>query len=566
MGEPLDVTTPPGDAAELELLREAASRTLDALSIMRAVRGRNGDLIDFEFVFSNEAAAAITGIDAATAPGRRLTDVFPDQAAWLITLWGSAIRSAEPILEEIEIGQPGGLSQWWRQQIVPLTDAVAITSHDITARKRAEQELRQRASQDPLTGLPNRAVAEERITRLAGTAPLLVMFADLDRFKVVNDTLGHAAGDELLVQAARRLRSCLRSDDLVARFGGDEFIICIDDAESIGDYETVVHKLLESMRYPFHVAGRNITITTSIGIAFGEAGDDALDLIRDADAAAYLSKSEGRNTFAVFDQSIRSAMFRRLESEHSLRAALADRSLTLIFEPTIELRSGVVDSLLAVPQWSIPSGELVSLDGFDQRIDDPLLLPLVERWLLEEALSATEQLTTQVGPNAVVRIRTSTATLTPDFVEDVERLTDRYRVPMSGLGFDVAESTLCNQQHDAHTVLRDLADAGARISLSGFGSSTAMFRSFDGAGISHLRLDPSLLPAIDQPTDAQRAAIGAVATLAELLELTVSADGVSSESQIESLTAHGCVRAAGPIFLTLGEAGQIAERTRSSGR
>ena len=566
MGAPLDASTSSDDESQLALLREAATLTLDALSILRAVRDPSGELVDFEFVFSNEAAAAITGLDASTAPGRRLSDAFPSQAAWLTALWSSAIRSAEPMLEEIEIGQPGGLSRWLRQQIVPLSDAVAITSHDITARKLAEQELRQRASQDPLTGLPNRAIAEERITRLAGTAPLLVMFADLDRFKVVNDTLGHAAGDELLVQAARRLRSCLRSNDLVARFGGDEFVICIDDPESIGDYQTVVHKLLESMRYPFHIAGRNVTITTSIGVAFGDAGDDALNLIRDADAAAYVSKSEGRNTFAVFDQSIRDAMFRQLESEQSLRAALAGRSLALTFEPTIDLRTGAVDSLLAVPQWSLPSGEVVSLDGFEQRIDDPLLLPLVERWLLEAALASSAPATGELGSDVVLRIRTSTATLTPEFVTDVQRLGDRHGLPMSKLGFDIAESTLCNQQHDAHAVLRQLADAGARISLSHFGSGTAMFRSLDGTGLSHLRLDGSLLPDVDRPSASQRAAIAAVATLASELDLSLSADGVASEAQLDSLITHGCLRAAGPLFHTLSDAGQIVDRSRTTGR
>jgi len=565
MGPPRDDVSP-DEASQLALLREAATRTLDALSIMRAVRDPAGELIDFEFVFSNEAAGSITGIDAATAPGRRLSETFPDQANWLLTLWGSAIRSTEPILEEIEIGQPGGLSRWLRQQIVPLADAVAITSHDITARKRAEQELRQRASHDPLTGLPNRVVAEERITRLAGTTPLLVMFADLDRFKVVNDTLGHAAGDELLIQAARRLRSCLRSNDLVARFGGDEFVICIDDAESIGDYETVVHKLLESMRYPFHVAGRNVTITASIGVAFGEAGDDALDLIRDADAAAYVSKSEGRNTYAVFDQSIRDAMFRQLESEQSLRAALAERSLTVAFEPTIELRSGRVDSLLAVPQWPLPSGAVVSLDGFEQPIDDPLLLPSVERWLLEEALHARPRLTAGLGADVVVRIRTSAATLTPDFVADVQRLCDRHDTPPERLGFDVAESTVRSEHHDAHAALRELSHAGARVSLSRFGSGTAMFRSLDGTGVTHLRLAESLLPNSDQPTKAQRAAIAAVATLATELDLTVAADGVTHEAQLDGLMANGCVRAAGPLFHQLSDAGQIVDRARSAGR
>lgn len=284
---------------EHSLLRRAAELTLDALSILRAEIDAAGDVVDFRFAFVNAAAARIVGRDVDDILGRGLIELFGDTGEQLVQMWGAAMRSDTPLLEELELAASTADARWIRQQVVPLGDAVAVTSHDITARRRAEAELHRRALLDPLTELPNRIVADERIDWSVRRAdvPTVVLFIDLDRFKEVNDAMGHEAGDRLLRQVAERLRSCLRAEDLLARYGGDEFVVCIDGPTASADHDGVVDKLLDVLRRPFRVFGREVHVTASIGVAVAGPGDtgDAAALIRAADAAAYRAKRLGRD-------------------------------------------------------------------------------------------------------------------------------------------------------------------------------------------------------------------------------------------------------------------------------
>ena len=293
---------PVAPEVEHSLLRRAAELTLDALSILRAETDAAGDVVDFRFAFVNAAAARIVGRDVDDILGRGLVELFGDTGEQLVQMWGAAMRSDTPLLEELELAAGTPDARWIRQQVVPLGDAVAVTSHDITARRRAEAELHRRASLDPLTELPNRVVAAERIdwSVRRSDVPTVVLFIDLDRFKEVNDEMGHEAGDRLLRQVAERLRSCLRAEDLLARYGGDEFVVCIDGPTALADHDGVVDKLLDVLRRPFRVFGREVHVTASIGVAVADPGDpgdpgDAAALLRAADAAAYRAKRLGRD-------------------------------------------------------------------------------------------------------------------------------------------------------------------------------------------------------------------------------------------------------------------------------
>ena len=242
---------------EYSLLRRAAFASMDAESILTAEFDTSGHVVDFRFVVTNLAAATVLRKPMVDLLDHLVSEVFPSSAAKIIEVWAGCLASGTALIEEIEIASDTEQPRWIRQQILPLGDAIAVTSHDITDRRRAEEELRRLAHQDPLTELPNRRAALDGICasleRHGHASPTTVLFVDLDRFKAINDTFGHAGGDDLLRQIAARLGSVLRGEDMVARFGGDEFVICLDGAASPVAVRSIVDKLIDALRVPFRL-------------------------------------------------------------------------------------------------------------------------------------------------------------------------------------------------------------------------------------------------------------------------------------------------------------------------
>jgi diguanylate cyclase (GGDEF)-like protein/PAS domain S-box-containing protein len=444
------MVSPLSSAGDDDLVRElvlrAASSTLDALSVLTAETDGVGEIVDFRMRFTNAAAAEVTGVQPEDAIGRTIGELFPQRAAWLVALWASAVRSGEPVIEEIELRRTDGPNQWIRQQIVPVGDAIAITSHEITSRKLAEQELRHRANHDALTGLPNRTLAQERIARAVGLGETLVVFADLDRFKAVNDQLGHAAGDDLLVQAARRLRACLRSEDLVARFGGDEFLICISDPATVEDVDSVAAKILDAMRYPFHLDGRSVTTTVSIGAARGRPGDDPADLIRRADAAAYRSKRSGRNSWTLFDEDVRREVESTSRDDRALAGALGSGSVQHRPMAAVRLDDGRIHSVLLTPSWPHPdhgvraAADYAAATPTSERIAE---LDRVTAWLDRSALAT---LAASLPLGAFARIPLYGSPPEVDLLTSLRTLFDGAELPPDRFAVDVGPAALDDEQ------------------------------------------------------------------------------------------------------------------------
>ncbi len=559
------MTPPPSSSADDELVRDlvlrAATGTLDALSVLTAERDDAGEIVDFRMRFTNDAAAEVTGILPADALGRGVSELFPQRAAWLVALWASAIRSGEPLIEEIELRRSGGPPLWIRQQIVPLGDAVAITSHDITARKVAEQELRHRATHDPLTDLPNRTLAEERIARVVARGETLVMFADLDHFKSVNDQLGHVAGDELLVQAARRLRSCLRNEDLVARFGGDEFLVCISDPATVDDATSVATKVLDAMRYPFHLAGRSVTTTVSIGVARGRAGDDPAQLIRQADAAAYRSKRTGRNTWSLYDETDRRIQRMEEAEDDSLSRALLDGTVQHRLVPSLRLSDGSVHSAVLRPSWPHP------LLGVRDVVDYAASAPVPER------IGGLDRTAALIDPGllgdviaglpsgAFLRIPLYGGPPEAELLRALEHLLVRVGADPHRVSLDLDPVALTSSGGPVREVLLDLASTGIGVVLRGLGDPNRWEVDPLQINLRAVEITEAHEAAGAAPRHRDAVVAGVVATAGRLGVDTLVAS-VESAEVLASMTELGVTAAGGPVTPATTPWSDIVERHR----
>ncbi len=557
------MVSPLSSAGDDDLVRDlvlrAASSTLDALSVLTAETDGVGEIVDFRMRFTNAAAAEVTGVQPEDAIGRTIGELFPQRAAWLVALWASAVRSGEPVIEEIELRRTDGPNQWIRQQIVPVGDAIAITSHEITSRKLAEQELRHRANHDALTGLPNRTLAQERIARAVGLGETLVVFADLDRFKAVNDQLGHAAGDDLLVQAARRLRACLRSEDLVARFGGDEFLICISDPATVEDVDSVAAKILDAMRYPFHLDGRSVTTTVSIGAARGRPGDDPADLIRRADAAAYRSKRSGRNSWTLFDEDVRREVESTSRDDRALAGALGSGSVQHRPMAAVRLDDGRIHSVLLTPSWPHPdhgvraAADYAAATPTSERIAE---LDRVTAWLDRSALAT---LAASLPLGAFARIPLYGSPPEVDLLTSLRTLFDGAELPPDRFAVDVGPAALDDEQGPARAALSQLAGLGVGVVLRTFGAEPYWHLDLEEVGVRAIEFDPT--PFAFDPSGRRRDALVAATTVwAERLGLETIATGIDLASCMTGLQELGVTAASGPaVAQAAGGDGTVAD-------
>ncbi len=543
------MVSPLSSAGDDDLVRElvlrAATSTLDALSVLTAERDAVGNIVDFRMRFTNPAAAAVTGVAPEDAVGRSIGELFPQRAAWLVALWSSAIRSGEPLIEEIELRRDDGPNQWIRQQIVPVGDAIAITSHEITSRKLAEQELRHRANHDALTELPNRTLAQERISRAVALGDTLVIFADLDRFKAVNDQLGHTAGDELLIQAARRLRACLRSEDLVARFGGDEFLICISDPATVEDAASVAGKILDAMRYPFRLEGRSVTTTVSVGAARGRAGDDPADLIRRADAAAYRSKRSGRNAWTLFDDEVRRELESTTVDDRALAEALLGGGIEHRPSSAVRLDDGGLHSMVLAPSWPHPTlgtrraSDYAAASPASERIAE---LDRATAWLDPTRLAT---LAGHLPRGAFARIPLYGAPPELDLLSSLSAVLDASEVPAHRFAVDVGPTALGEEPGPLRTALRELHDRGVGIVLRALGAEPYWHLDLESLGVRAVEFDPT--PFAVDPSGRRRDALVAATTVwADRLGLETIVAGIDDRVCVASLRELGVTAASGP--------------------
>ena len=422
---------------------------------------------------------------------------------------------------------------------------------DLGDRKALEHRLAHEASHDPLTGLPNRTLLLDHLERCVARShrePTTtgVLFVDLDRFKLVNDALGHTAGDELLIHFTRRLRSVMRDSDLAARTGGDEFVIVCSDLDDPVEAEIIAGRVASVLRDPFTVHGRTIFVTASIGIAFAEPGTSAGDVLRSADAAAYRAKDRGRNRYEVFDEALRAATAAALETETDLHHALSDHQLFLRYQPVVALETGEITGAEGLVRWQHPERGLLAPDQFLPAAEASGLIVAIGREILTLAVGAMSAITESALPTIAINLAPRELAQ-PDLVERVRRTLNEQDVAAHRLCIEITESAVLDEVETAIATLEALRSLGVRLAIDDFGTGYSSLSYLRRLPVDIVKIDRSFTSEIGND-GSNLTIIAGIIGLARGLGLDVIAEGVETVRQRDTLRELGCTFGQGFLF------------------
>ena len=529
--------------------REALAQVIDTVHALVSAADRDGRL-----VFVNLAQAEAVGRSPADLVGCDVTDLFgAERGAFARELDAEVFATGQalPGFEESVVWHDGTRHDLHTIK-APLRDAagrvsaVLSTSIDITNRKRAEERLRYLAQHDPLTGLPNRAYLGELLDGRCGHGRraedgLALHLLDLDRFKAVNDALGHQAGDRLLVQVARRLRATLREEDVVARLGGDEFAILQQDIAGASDAGHLAGRVLEAFRKPFRIGRRSISISVSIGITvYPDDAAGAEELLRNADLAMYRAKAAGRAVFSFFDPEMDAAAQQALRLEAELRRALARREFELVWQPQISLRDGRICGAEALLRWRHAEHGVILPAQFLNLAEDTGLIAPITEWALATACAQGVAWQTRRPGGLRISVNLSPSLFANRDVRGmvVDALAASGLDP-SLLDLEITERVLLDKLEDAAATLRSLREVGVAFSIDDFGTGYSSLTYAKSLPVRRLKVDQSFVARLD--TDRADAAItGAIINLAHGLGMDAVAEGVETAEQMEALRRLGC--------------------------
>ena len=436
-------------------------------------------------------------------------------------------------------------------------DGIALhdgTVEDITERKLAQQQVNYLAYYDALTGLPNRTLLRDRLnTAVAASGRrgcgVALLFLDLDRFKIINDSLGHSVGDVLLQQVANRLKNEIREGDTVARVGGDEFLIVLTSAESVDQVAAIAARIVASVTGEFIIQGQSLNITCSLGISmFPEHGADGETLIKNADAAMYAAKEQGCNAFCFFTDEMNTLVMERLNIENSLRLAIDREEFFLEYQPQFSIESRRITGLEALIRWQHPERGLVMPDKFIRVAENSGLINLIGEWVLKTACSQMKQWQSEGLAMAPVAVNVSAVQFRHEgFRELVRRVLQETGLEPQYLELELTESLLLSNEDVMFDVLQDLKAMGLKLVIDDFGtgySSLSYLRQFP---VTKLKIDRSFIRDVAvNPDDA--AITTAIVSMAKSLNLKVIAEGVEDEAQLAFLKEHGCDECQGYYF------------------
>jgi len=551
------------EQAEDALARlEESERALAEAQRLAAIGSWDWDVVADQVAWSDELYR-IVGVERDRFEigfDSYLALTHPDDRELLRREVETALRTTEPFHFEHRVTRPSGevrtIDSRGRVELDAAGRVVRMTGtgQDVTERRAAERLLEHQALHDPLTGLPNRALFLDRLqhalarARRPGTS-LAVYFCDVDNFKDVNDSLGHDAGDELLIALPPRLREGLRAGDTVARFGGDEFVILCEELDSEGEAIRIAERISEAFALPLELDGRPHHLSVSVGVVFARGGAaTATEVLRDADAAMYRAKGRGKGRFELFDAQMRASLVARLQTEADLRRALEQHELRVHWQPVVALGAGEADDAFvgaeALVRWQHPERGLLVPAAFIAVAEDSGLIAPLGAWVLEEAC---RQALAWDGR------RTASVNLSPrqlshsDVPALLERALEETGVDPRLLELEITENVLMEQSASALATLRRLKAMGVRLVLDDFGTGWSSLAYLKRFPLDGLKIDREFVAGLGNSAE-DTAIVAAVLSMAEALELAVIAEGVETDAQLTWLRARGCGFAQGYLL------------------
>lgn len=523
------------------------ARTQFAVAFLNSPLGLAIVDADGRLARTNAAFSSFFGF-IRTMPGNStLPELFPPTSRDAISVALQAISIGHAPGSRIEVNLPDeGGDRWLLTVMTPLhrserSGQILVQLEETTERRAAESILHDNAVKDPLTGLGNRTAlfrALDYALASGGAARSTVLFVDLDRFKWVNDTLGHAAGDAVLVEAATRLRALVRPGDLVTRVGGDEFVVMLRELHRPEDASDVAERVVETLRRPMHIDGHDVTVCASVGISIGSSRDDtAHQRLADADSAMYRAKQAGGNRTELFTPPMRRARERHLEIDAELRAALRSEQLDLHFQPIVNLRTGSFDGVEALLRWPARTDDIEAAIAVAEESE---LIVDIGEWVLAEA--------TRRAPNCLVGVNVSVRQLMrPMFTDTVLRMLAAADIAPERLCVEITETAIAENVDNVVAALHELRAAGVRVAIDDFGTGHASLTYLAKFPVDVVKIDKSFVQGLGNDA-ASGVIVRSVAAMAHALGMTVVAEGVENLNQLEIVLEAGCDAAQGYLF------------------
>jgi diguanylate cyclase (GGDEF)-like protein len=439
---------------------------------------------------------------------------------------------------------------------------------DITSRKLAEERVQYLAYYDALTGLPNRTLLQDRLAKALASArrrkdKVAILFLDLDRFKDINDSLGHSVADLLLQEVAERLKTWAREQDTVARVGGDEFLIVLTGLKDVADAAVTTERIVKVMTAEFVVQGHSLSIGCSVGISiFPEHSVDGETLIKNADAAMYSAKENGRNRFQFFTEDMNAQVVERLTLENSLRLALEKKELFLVYQPQMDIATGRITGLEALLRWQHPDLGLVPPDRFIRIAENSGLIVPIGEWVVRTACRQARKWQDEGLPAVSVAVNVSAVQFRQEgFCELIRRVLHETGLAPQYLELELTESLLLANADLMLSVVQELKAMGVTLAIDDFGTGYSSFSYLRQFRVSKLKIDRVFIRDVAvNPDDA--AITTAIISMAKSLRLKVIAEGVEDEAQMSFLRAHQCDEIQGYYFSKPLAVDKVADKLR----
>ena len=558
-GEPMGIMSLVRDITERRQVEQ--QRQMTATVFENSLEGIIVADPDGKVQMVNPAYSAITGFSAKEIVGSDL-NIFrseTDDPGFVQELWAALTEKGRWSGEYWNRRKNGEAYPEWLNVVLvkDFQDRIAnivVIFHDITDIKLKEEQITYQANHDALTGLPNRALLSDRLNQTIAHAErknenFAVVFLDLDHFKRINDSLGHQAGDILLKQTAKRIKSCLREGDTISRQGGDEFVIILPGASTVEETTEAVRRISTVLERPFSIQGRDLFVTTSMGITFfPDDAKDAETLIKNADMAMYQAKGEGRNKFHLFTSALDALAQQRMQLELLLYRALERDELAVHYQPRVDLASGSVVGMEALVRWQRPGHGLVMPGDFIPLAEETGLILPIGGEVLEKACRQTHQWHQAGHAELCISVNISPRQFEQEnLAEMVDKILRETGLPATHLELEITETAIMKDVDKAMQIMADLTSIGVKLSLDDFGTGYSSLNYFKRFPINTLKIDQSFVRDINRDFN-DAAIVKTIIAMGMVLDLQVVAEGVETADQLAFLREQGCNEYQGYYF------------------